>query len=128
MYLLSSVMIPSPFRFLFLSNSCPTITSLCYLTRLYVIERSRMGVRRKVNPSCPKSRPLPVLSSTNFTSLLSPLGDLLETCRAECVSTGAHLRNNQLKQLYSNSINVFKSTSYFPTGNPAKHTLQQTLK
>lgn len=76
----------------------------------------------------PGGRNLPALSSTNFTSPISPPGDLLGTCRAECVSTGVHLRNNQLKQLYSNSINVFKSTSYFPTGNPAKHTLQQTLK
>lgn len=126
--MLSSAMIPSPFWFLFLSNACPTITSLCYLTRLYVIERSRVGGEEESKSLMSQKQTSPCALDTNFTSLLSPLGDLLGTCRAECVSTGAHLRNNQLKQLYSNSINVFKSTSYFPTGNPAKHTLQQTLK
>lgn len=39
-----------------------------------------------------------------------------------------HLWNNQLKELYSDIINVFKPTSYFPAEIPAKHTLQQTLK
>lgn len=36
--------------------------------------------------------------------------------------------NNQLKELYSDIINVFKPISHFPAEIPAKCTLQQTLK
>lgn len=108
-------------------SSSQTLTQLLY-PHLFNQDLHNWVKQEEEEGKTPGDKPLPALLSTYFTSPLSPPGDFLEICTEECVSTGVHLRNNQLKQLYSNSINVFKSTSYFPTGNPAKHTLQQTLK
>jgi len=109
---------------LLLSNAYPLVI-YCSLRRLPAIV-SALLLDKEGDKPCPVPEAAP--SNRDFISPLSPPGDLLGTHRAECVSTGVHLKNNRLKQLYSNSINVFKSTSYFPTGNPAKRTLQQTLK
>lgn len=70
-----------------------------------------------------------LLSTSIFETLtMCPPGLLGELWFARTIYALVHLRNNQLKELYSDIINVFKPTSYFPAEIPAKHTLQQTLK
>lgn len=108
------------------SDNQPRFTAYlaCVPSRLCLVSRTELS-KPNANPaSSPCSSPTSIFE----TITMCPPGILggLQSAGTMCAS--ALPVNNQLKELYSDIINVFKPIFHFPAEIPAKCTLQQTLK